>query len=131
MDIEPYTADDHARISAQVRIQLGDRLERMLNTLERYVSDEDGEPPMPGHLQAYLTGIKLFGNLYQVEKPPRLDSDLIEAAKVEKMVEAARIQGAAAAVEALNAQRQITSSAEYQSAAEKLRRVLDGTDEDV
>lgn len=130
MDLEQYTPDDHARISNQVRIQLGDRLERMLNNLEKYVRSDDGEPPMPGHLQAYLTGIKLFGNLYQVEKPPRAANDLIEADKVEKLIEAARIAAAAETVELLNAQRAITSTAEFTLAARKLRDVLDGREDD-
>lgn len=130
MDLETYTPDDHARISNQVRVQLGDRLERMLRSLESLIEGDDGAPPMPGHLQAYLAAIKLFGDLYQVTKPPRGDSELLDAAKVEKLVEAARMKAVADTVEALNAQKAITSTAEYKVAAQKLRSVLDGRDED-
>lgn len=126
MDIEKYTPEEHAGISNQVRIQLGDRLERMLRTLEPLISGDFGDPPMPGHLQAYLSAIKLFGNLYQVEKPPRPDSDLVDAAQVEKMIEAARIAAVADTLAAVQAQKQIASTAEYTSAAQKLRNVLDG-----
>lgn len=131
MELEQYTPDDHARISNQVRVQLGDRLERMLRILEPLIRGDDGMPPMPGHLQAYLAAMKLFGDLYQVTKPPRGDGDLIEVSKVDKMIEAARMEAAAEAVEALQAQRRITSTAEYEKAARKLRAVLGGHVEEV
>jgi hypothetical protein len=129
MDIVEYSPDDHARISHQVRIQLGDRLERMLKTLEPLIEGQYGEPPMPGHLQAYLAGIKLFGAMYQVDKPPRGDEDLIPVEKVTKMLEAARVEAAAEAVQAVQARKQIASSAEFAAAAQKLRTVLDGGEE--
>lgn len=131
MELEQYTPDDHARISNQVRVQLGDRLEKMLRTLEPLISGDFGEPPMPGHLQAYLAAMKLFGDMYQVTKPPRGDDDMVEASKVAKMIEVARMEAAAEAVEAVQAQRQITSTAEYEVAARKLRAVLGGHVEEV
>jgi hypothetical protein len=128
MDIVEYSPDDHARISNQVRVQLGNRLERMLKNLEPLIEGQYGEPPMPGHLQAYLAGIKLFGAMYQVDKPPRGDEDLIPVEKVTKMLEVARMEAAAEAVQVLQARKQIASSAEYATAAEKLRATLDGVE---
>jgi hypothetical protein len=119
----------HDQVSRQVRVQLGDRLERLLKSLEQHVNGSDGMPPMPGHLQAYLSAIKLFGDLYQVSKPPRPDGDLIEASTVAKMVEAARMEAAAEVRQELNAQRAITSSAEYVKAADVLRRRLAGEED--
>lgn len=116
----------HQQVSQQVRVQLGNRLEEMLRGLERYVRGDDGMPPMPGHLQAYLSAIKLFGDMYQVSKPPRAEGDMVEAEKVARLVEAARIEGAESARLEMLAQKAITSSAEYDKAADVLRRRLSG-----
>ena len=127
MDMEKYTPEQHALISHQVRIQLGDRLERLLRDLEPLVSGQMGEPPMPGHLQAYLSAIKMFGDLYQVAKPPRPDGDVVEASKVDKLVEAARMKAVADTTAQLQAQKEITSTAQLNAAAEKLRKALGGS----
>lgn len=118
---------DHEALSAEVRIRLAARLEKFLENLEPFV-DPRAEESMgqvhPALGQLYLAGIKAMGRLYQVEKAPA-GQDMVPAGKVEKMLEQARIEAAAAAVEEFRSLRELESRQSFEQSAAKLREVLE------
>lgn len=127
MDFDISTID-HESISAEVRIRLAARLEKFLDALEPF-TDPNREETMgeinPAHGNLYLAGIRAMGKLYQVDQRPG-GKDMIELAKVERMLEVARIEAAAAAVEAMRASKAITSAAAYDEARDVLSEALRG-----
>jgi signal transduction histidine kinase len=90
---------DHDQISERVRIELGQRLTRLLDRFEMFLED-DPRDFSPGQIANYLTAAKMLGGLYQTFQRPVDKSGSIPADKVEKLLEAARMQAALEAVEA-------------------------------
>lgn len=120
---------NHDRISAEVRIRLAVRLERLLDDLEPML--DPNHPANLGELKpamvvAYLSAVKQLGSLYQVQQRP--DTDSVPAGKVAKMLEEARIVAAAEAVEEYKRVRELESVDRVEEARTALRRVLESRD---
>lgn len=90
---------DHDQISEKVRYTLAQRLTRYLDRMDVFMDDDprDFSPPQVGN---YLTAVKLLGSLYQAHLRPVDKSGMVPVDRVEKMLEAARTEAAAQAVEA-------------------------------
>lgn len=119
---------DHDKISIEVRIRLAARLEKFLDDLEPFTDplreESMGEiSPSLGNL--YLAGIRAMGKLYQVDQRPG-GKDMVELAKVERMLEIARTEAAAAAVAELKASKAIESGVAYDEARISLSEALRG-----
>lgn len=99
MGVDHFDGMDHDRISAEVRIRLAARLDRMLDLLEPLVDPEHpsnmGEVS-PAMVQAYVGVVKTMGSLYQVQNRP--ETNTVPAEKVARMLEEARMVSAAEAV---------------------------------
>jgi len=121
---------NHDRISAEVRIRLAVRLERLLDDLEPML--DPNHPANLGELKpamvvAYLSAVKQLGSLYQVQQRP--DTDSVPASKVAKMLEEARILAAAEAVEEYRRVRELESADKVTQARTALSRALAERDE--
>jgi hypothetical protein len=119
---------DHEKISVEVRIRLAARLEKFLDDLEPFVDPRREESmgeisPSVGNL--YLAGIRAMGKLYQVDQRPG-GKDMVELSKVERMLEIARAEAAAAAVAELTARKAIEGSVAYDEARIALADALRG-----
>ena len=116
---------DHDRISAEVRIRLAARLERMLDDLAPMV-DPDSAANMgevsASAVTAYLGIIKAMGSLYQVQQRPETDS--VPVAKVARMLEEAKAIAAAEAVEEFRSRLAIESATSRDEAVDNLRKAL-------
>lgn len=110
---------DHDKLSERVRIELAQRLIRLVDKFEIFL-DDDPRDFSPGQIANYLTAVKLLGSLYQVQQRPQDRSGLIPADRVEKMIEAACVL---AVEEAL--------AAERVRIAEQSRLALEGAGSDV
>lgn len=124
-----YERVDHERISAEVRIRLAVRLERLLDQLEPmldpYHPANLGEVK-PALVVAFLSAVKQLGGLYQTYERPLTDA--IPAAKVAKMVEEARILGAAEAVEEYKRMLESEGRSKADDARTALSRALERRD---
>jgi hypothetical protein len=120
---------NHDRISAEVRIRLAVRLERLLDDLEPMLDPNHhanlGEVK-PAMIVAYLAAVKQLGSLYQVQQRP--DTDSVPASKVARMVEEARILAAAEAVEEYKRRRELESADKVEEARTSLMRALERKD---
>lgn len=94
-DIEE--AGTHAQVREQVRRQLGWKLETLLKDLTPYVNGDIGEI-LPGHVNVFLTAVKLQGQLWQAFDAPEPEEGVLTPGRVAKMLEAARTEAAEAAV---------------------------------
>lgn len=92
-----YFEIDHDQMTERVRMELAQRLTRLMDKFEIFL-DDDPRDFSPGQIATYLTAVKLLGSLYQAHQRPVDKSGMIPADKVEKMIEAARIQAAEEAV---------------------------------
>lgn len=92
---------DHDQMSERVRMQLAQRLTRLMDKFEIFL-DDDPRDFSPGQIANYLSAAKLLGSLYQAHQRPVDKSGMIPADKVEKLIIAACSQ---AVEEALTAER--------------------------
>lgn len=88
---------DHDQISQEVRIRLASRLENLLNRMEIFI-DDDPREFSASQLTVYLQAVRIMGSLYQAFARPVDQAGFIPAERVERMLEAARIEAAALAV---------------------------------
>ena len=117
---------NHDRISAEVRIRLAVRLERLLDDMEPMLDPHHpanlGEVK-PALIVAYLAAVKQLGALYQVQQRPETDS--VPAAKVARMLEDARALAAAEAVEEYKRLREVEGRSKVDEARTALSRALE------
>lgn len=92
---------DHDQMSERVRMQLAQRITRLMDKFEIFL-DDDPRDFSPGQIANYLSAAKLLGSLYQAHQRPVDKSGMIPADKVEKLITAACAQ---AVEEALTSER--------------------------
>lgn len=90
---------DHDKLSERVRIELAQRLLRLIDKFEIFL-DDDPRDFSPGQLANFLNAVKLLGSMYQVQQKPADRSGLVPADRVEKMIETACALAVAEALEA-------------------------------
>lgn len=96
-DIEE--AGTHEEIRERVRRSLAWKLETLMNDLKPYVNGDMGEI-LPGHVNVFLTAVKIQAGLWQAMDAPEPEGGVLTPARVQKMLEAARIEAADVAVAA-------------------------------
>ena len=74
-------------------------METLLEDLTPYVNGDMGEI-LPGHVNVFLTAVKLQAGLWQAMDAPEPEDGVLTPAKVSRMLEAARIEAAEFAVAA-------------------------------
>ena len=94
-DIEE--AGTHAEVREQVRRSLGWKLESLMKDLTPYVNGDMGEI-LPGHVNVFLTAVKLQAGLWQAMDAPEPEDGVLTPAKVNRMLEAVRIEAAEHAI---------------------------------
>jgi hypothetical protein len=94
-DIEE--AGTHAEIRERVRRSLAWKLEELMKDLKPYVNGDMGEI-LPGHVNVFLTAVKLQAGLWQAMDAPEPEDGVLTPAKVNRMLEAARIEAAEHAI---------------------------------
>lgn len=104
---------DHDKMSDRVRMELAQRLTRLMDKFEVFL-DDDPRDFSPGQIANYLSAVKLLGSLYQAHQRPVDKSGMVPADRVEKLIEAAVVQ---AVEEALEAER-VRIGAEHRRALE-------------
>lgn len=114
---------DHDKISERVRIELAQRLIRLVDKFEIFL-DDDPRDFSPGQIANYLNAVKLLGSLYQVQQKPADRSGMIPADRVEKMIEAASAQAVQEALEAERARIASESRLALESAGSDVRAAL-------
>lgn len=114
---------DHDKISERVRMELAQRLTRLLDKFEIFL-DDDPRDFSPGQISNYLTAVKILGSLYQAHLRPVDKSGMIPADRVEKMIEIACAQAVSEALEAERARTALESRAALQSAGTGVRDAL-------
>jgi hypothetical protein len=82
---------DHDQMSERVRMQLAQRITRLMDKFEIFL-DDDPRDFSPGQIANYLAAAKLLGSLYQAHQRPVDKSGMIPADKVEKLMAAACAQ---------------------------------------
>ena len=120
-DIEE--AGTHAEVREQVRKRLGWKLEQLLKDLTPYVNGDTGEI-LPGHVNVFLTAVKLQAGLWQAFDAPEPEDGVLTPAKVNRMLEAARIEAAEHAISAERARVAESRMLELGSAESKVRDKL-------
>ena len=93
-----YFEIDHDQMSQRVRMELAQRLTRLMDKFEIFL-DDDPRDFSPGQISNYLTAVKLLGSLYQAHQRPVDKSGMIPADRVEKLIEAACAQAVQEALE--------------------------------
>lgn len=114
---------DHDKISERVRMELAQRLTRLLDKFEIFL-DDDPRDFSPGQISNYLTAVKILGSLYQAHLRPVDKSGMIPADRVEKMIEIACAQAVSEALEAERARTALESRAALESAGTGIRDAL-------
>lgn len=114
---------DHDKISERVRMELAQRLTRLLDKFEIFL-DDDPRDFSPGQISNYLTAVKILGSLYQAHLRPVDKSGMIPADRVEKMIEIACAQAVSEALEAERARTALESRAALESAGTGVRDAL-------
>lgn len=89
---------DHDRMSDRVRMELAQRLTRLMNKFEIFL-DDDPRDFSPGQIANYLNCVKLLGSLYQAHQRPVDKSGMVPADRVQKMIEIACAEAVAQALE--------------------------------
>lgn len=120
-DIEE--AGTHAEVREQVRRRLGWKLETLLEDLKPYVNGDMGEI-LPGHVNVFLTAVKTQAQLWQAFDPPEPEDGVLTPAKVNRMLEAARIEAAEHALAAERARVAETRVLALESAGSLIRGKL-------
>lgn len=120
-DIEE--AGTHAEVREQVRRRLGWKLETLLDDLKPYVNGDMGEI-LPGHVNVFLTAVKLQAGLWQAFDAPEPEDGVLTPAKVNRMLEAARIEAAEHAIAAERARVAEHRVLALESAESKIRGKL-------
>lgn len=119
---EIVEAGTHSEIREKVRVQLSWKLEQLMKDLNPYINGDTGEI-LPGHVNVFLTAVKIQGGLWNVFDKP--DSDALTPARVQKMLEEARIEAAEAAVAADRALQAAERTLALESAHSKVRDRLE------
>lgn len=114
---------DHDKISERVRMELAQRLTRLLDKFEIFL-DDDPRDFSPGQISNYLTAVKILGSLYQAHLRPVDKSGMVPADRVEKMIEIACASAVAEALEAERARTALESRAALESAGTGIRTAL-------
>lgn len=114
---------DHDKISERVRMELAQRLTRLLDKFEIFL-DDDPRDFSPGQISNYLTAVKILGSLYQAHLRPVDKSGMIPADRVEKMIEIACAQAVSEALESERARTALESRAALESAGTGIRDAL-------
>jgi hypothetical protein len=123
-DLEPQDLD-HDRISEEVRTRLAYRLDRLMSRMDVFLEDDPREFSA-SQLMAYLQAAKVLGSLYQVFQRPQDQAGTVPLERVERMLEAARVQAALDAVEAERVLVQERARMALESAQSKVREDLQG-----
>ena len=114
---------DHDKISERVRMELAQRLTRLLNKFEIFL-DDDPRDFSPGQISNYLTAVKILGSLYQAHLRPVDKSGMVPADRVEKMIEIACASAVAEALEAERARTALESRVALELAGTGVRTAL-------
>lgn len=118
-----YFEIDHDKMSERVRMELAQRLTRLMDKFEIFL-DDDPREFSPGQISNYLTAVKLLGSLYQAHQRPVDKSGMIPADRVEKLIEAACAQAVAEALESEKARIQAERLTALESAQSGIRQAL-------
>lgn len=116
-------AGTHAEVRERVRRSLGWKLEELMKDLAPYVNGDMGEI-LPGHVNVFLTAAKLQGQLWQAFDAPEPEEGVLTPGRVNRMLEAARIEAADAAVAAERARVASERVLALESAGSKVRDKL-------
>lgn len=118
--MEIIETQNHGVVREQVRSRLGWKLEKLLEDLTPYVNGDTGEI-LPGHVNVFLTAVKLQGQLWQAFDAPEPEDGVLTPAKVGRMLESARTEAAEAAVAQERARVAESRMLELGSAQSKVR----------
>lgn len=116
-------AGTHTEIRERVRRSLAWKLEELMKDLKPYVNGNMGEI-LPGHVNVFLTAVKLQAGLWQAMDAPEPEDGVLTPAKVQRMLEAARIEAAEHAIAAERARVAQSRMLELGSAQSKVRDKL-------
>lgn len=94
-DIEE--AGTHAEVRERVRRSLAWKLETLMEDLKPYVNGDMGEI-LPGHVNVFLTAVKIQAGLWQAMDAPEPEDGVLTPGRVQRMLEAARIEAAEHAI---------------------------------
>lgn len=119
-----YQEIDHDRMTERVRMELAQRLTRLMDKFEMFL-DEDPRDFSPGQIANYLNCVKLLGSLYQAHQRPVDKSGMIPADRVQKMIEIACAEAVAQALEAEKARIAGERLRELESAGAGVREALE------
>ena len=114
----------YEQIKEHVRTQLSWRAEQALKDMDKMFVDDPGTRTA-GMMSAYAAMLKTYGSFWRVTDKPEDQRDLIPAATVARMLQEARIEAAAEAVEVERARVALESQRALESADSELRRRLD------
>ena len=89
---------DHDRMTERVRMELAQRLTRLMNKFEIFL-DDDPRDFSPAQIANYLNCVKLLGSLYQAHQRPVDKSGMVPADRVQKMIEIACAEAVTQALE--------------------------------
>ena len=89
---------DHDRMTERVRMELAQRLTRLMNKFEIFL-DDDPRDFSPAQIANYLNCVKLLGSLYQAHQRPVDKSGMVPADRVQKMIEIACAEAVQQALE--------------------------------
>lgn len=120
-DIEE--AGTHAQVREQVRKRLGWKLETLLEDLTPYVNGDMGEI-LPGHVNVFLTAVKLQAGLWQAMDAPEPEEAVLTPGKVSRMLEVARIEAAEHAIAAERSRVALERTLALESAGSVIRGKL-------
>lgn len=124
MDQGDFFDIDHDKMSDRVRMELAQRLIRLMDKFEMFL-DDDPRDFSPGQVANYLGAVKILGSLYQAHQRPVDRSGLVPAERVEKMIEAACAQAVTEALEAERARAAIESRMAIEAAGSGVREALE------
>lgn len=114
---------DHDQMSERVRMQLAQRITRLMDKFEIFL-DDDPRDFSPGQIANYLAAAKLLGSLYQAHQRPVDKSGMIAAEKVEKLITAACAQAVEDALTSERARIQAERLTALESAGTGVRDAL-------
>lgn len=114
---------DHDQITEKVRYTLAQRLTRYLDRMDVFM-DDDPRDFSPPQVSNYLAAVKLLGSLYQAHLRPVDKSGMLPMDRVEKLLELARTEAAAQAVEEFRAQQALENLRALESAGTGVREAL-------
>lgn len=114
---------DHDQVSERVRMELAQKLMHLCGRFEMFL-DDDPRDLSPGMVANYLTAVRMLGGLYQTFARPVDRSGSISVERVEKMIEAARMQAAEEAREVLRLEQAADRRLALESAGSKVREDL-------